>query len=165
MQSNELRAGRIIVSTLLQGLVAAELIGAAYLCVDAAGAFDLPAGRNPGSYWLVVLAFLGLVVTPLVCTALSLAPFRSIPFAWLLAPACAVFFFALTFSFDHSADGYVPRNSDEHPFLVSWAIGIGIGALAVGWLTTKAPRAGIALTGLVAIACLLPMIGMALAGH
>lgn len=162
MQSGELQAGRSVVVML--GLVAVEVIGAGYLIADAAGAFTLPAGHSPGGYWLVALAFVGLLVIPFLCFAL--ASVRSgLPFAWLLAPACAGFFVAYTFSYDHGADGYVLRYADEHPGLVTWAIALGIGALAVAWLTKVAPRIGIACTGLGAIATLLPMIGIALAGH
>jgi hypothetical protein len=164
MQTDELRRARFPLELLLFGLVGIELAGTVYLLVDAAGAFDLPAGQSPAAVWLEALGFLGLLLTPFICFAVA-ALGRSLPLGWLLAPACAAYFAAFTVSFDHGADGEVPRNSIEHPFLVTWAIAIGIAALAIGGLTKRLPPAGFALTGLLAVACLLPMIGIALAGH
>jgi hypothetical protein len=149
---------------LLLPLIAVEAVGTGYLIADAAGAFPLPAGQSPASAWLEGVGFLGLLATGVTCAFLALSSSRPV-LGWLLAPLCAAFLGAFFYSYDHGADGYVPRYGDEHPGLGTWAAAVGAAALLTALLTHFRPQVGLACTSAVAVAVVLPMLGIAFAGH
>jgi hypothetical protein len=143
-------------------VIALVAVGTGYLIVDAAGAFPMVAGPAPPGYGLVALGVIGVIGAAL------LTPFvlRDDPLlGWTLAPGCAAFFATWDLSFDHGADGYVPRFGDEHPGLATWAVALGAAGLVTGALAFRWPRVGLSLTPLVAIGCLLPMTLVGLGGH
>jgi hypothetical protein len=151
---------------LLLPLVVVEAAGTGYLIVDAAGAFTLPAGHSPREIWLFVAGFLGLFLTVIVCCALAAVPALGRPtLGWLLAPLCAAFLAAFFYSYDHGADGYVPRYADEHSGLGTWVVLVGLGGLLAGGLTYLYPRVGLVCTSALALASFLPIVAIGLAGH